>query len=129
MEQQRETCESGFTLIEVALVVLIVALLSSVALSQHGKYLAKSRRTEGIIALKDLDRLQATYFSMHDRYAATVSDLKFALDKGRLEGPNSYRGPYYRYSTATRGEGRGYVATAVGDIDGDTFEDVLLIWR
>lgn len=121
---------AGFSLLELMAVVLILSVLATVAMAQHVKYVARSKRTEGIVALTDLGRLQYTYHSLHNRYAPNVRELGFALDKGRLVSDAVYQGPYYRYSTNWRDHaGKTFVATAVGNLDGDGFEDILLIYR
>lgn len=121
---------NGFTLIEMMVVVLILACLSTVAISHYSKYIGKAKRTEGVIALTDLGRLQETFYSIHEQYARNVREAGFAMDYGQFISDSVYEGKYYRYATSWRDQdGRTFMATAVGNLDGDGFNDILLIYR
>jgi len=49
MSTQNQQTESGFTLIEVMVVVAIIGILVAVAVPQYQDYIARSRIVEGMI--------------------------------------------------------------------------------
>lgn len=59
--QRPET--QGFTLIELMIVVVVIALLSTIALPSYLEHLAKSRRAEGRNALLKAAQLQERFYS------------------------------------------------------------------
>lgn len=65
----------GFTLIEVMIVVVIVAILASIAFPSYQEYVLRSNRTEGQALLSDAAARQERYFAQHNTYADTVTKL------------------------------------------------------
>ena len=65
--RQRSTDNRGFTLIEVLITVAIIGILSAIAYPQYGKFVTKSRRADGQMALlqeiQSLERCKATNYS------------------------------------------------------------------
>ena len=65
---------SGFTLIEVMIVVAIIGILSAIAYPQYGKFVTKSRRADGHLAMlqavQSLERCKSTNYS----YASCTID-------------------------------------------------------
>lgn len=51
----------GFTLIELLVVVLIIGILSSIALPQYQKAVAKSQATQALITLKSVAQAYTAY--------------------------------------------------------------------
>ena len=70
----------GFTLIELMIVVVIVAILAAVALPSYDRYVKKSRRTDAKQALLDFAARQEKYFSTHNTYSAKGTDLGYSVD-------------------------------------------------
>lgn len=66
---------SGFTLIEVLVVVLIIGILTSVALPQYQKAVEKTRAMKGVQALKDILSAQQVYYETYGTYADDLSKL------------------------------------------------------
>lgn len=77
----------GFTLIEVMIVVVIVAILASIAFPSYQEYVLRSNRTEGQALLSDVAARQERYFAQHNTYADTVTKLG-------LSSANSTNGLY-----------------------------------
>lgn len=70
----------GFTLIEVMIVVIIVAVLMMVALPAYQESMKKSRRAEGMRALMELASRQERFYAQNSRYTtdiATADGLNF----------------------------------------------------
>ncbi|HEC04693.1 MAG TPA: type IV pilin protein [Thiothrix sp.] len=66
---------SGFTLIELMIVVAIVGILSSIAYPSYTKYVQKSKRTEAMVALMQAAQQQEKFFSQNLRYAPSATAL------------------------------------------------------
>lgn len=70
----------GFTLIEVMIVVVIVAILAAVAIPSYQDSVRKTRRADAKEALTSAAALQERYFFTHNTYAATHGTLGIATD-------------------------------------------------
>jgi len=57
--------KSGFTLVEVLIVVVIVAILSSIALPQYTRSVERARATEAMSMIKNLDDAVYAYAAGH----------------------------------------------------------------
>ncbi|GAB2494162.1 type IV pilin protein [Pseudoxanthomonas sangjuensis] len=62
---------SGFTLIELMVVVAVIAILAAIAYPSYQQYIRKSRRSEAISALQDLQLRQERWRVDHAEYATT----------------------------------------------------------
>lgn len=67
----------GFTIIELAIVLTIVAILATIAVYTYNKVANKARFTQAKTALKHLDKMETLYFTNHDRYTDNVVLLDF----------------------------------------------------
>jgi type IV pilus assembly protein PilE len=67
----------GFSLIELVVVVLIVALLLTLMLPSYQRQLWHTRRSIGGAALQEAMMRQEQYFIDHKHYAETLTDLDF----------------------------------------------------
>lgn len=72
---------SGFTLVEVAIVAAIVALLAAIAYPSYAGYIIKSRRIEGQIALIEAVQQQERFYTRYNTYAAFSSDSTDAQER------------------------------------------------
>lgn len=83
---------SGFTLIELMIVVAVVAILATIAFPSYQAQMRKSRRSEAISALQDLQLRQERYRVDHAGYASsfvgmpTASQYTIAIDSATLTG-------------------------------------------
>ena len=66
--QKRKTLQSGFTLTEVAIALVITMILMSVVVPSYVESVRKSRRMEGRAALLRLMQQQERYYSLHNSY-------------------------------------------------------------
>ncbi|WP_296943776.1 type IV pilin protein [uncultured Massilia sp.] len=61
---------TGFTLLEVLIVLAIVSILVSIAYPTYAGYIVRTRRTEGQVALIEAMQKQERYRAQHNRYVA-----------------------------------------------------------
>ena len=141
---------SGFTLIELMIVISIIAFLAMISVPSFMRFMAKAKRTEAYMQLSSLYAAQKGYFAENGTYAT------------QLSGPNSlgwqpegYKGGgaqekfYYTYGFGSGSEGQhyytgklstpashlanayanqqGFLMFAAGDIDGDGQPDILSV--
>ncbi len=66
----KKTIQSGFTLIELMIVVAIVAILASVAYPAYTDSIVKGKRAEGRAALTELMQQQERYLTQNNCYLA-----------------------------------------------------------
>ena len=71
VKRNRFNRESGFTLIELMIAVVIVAVLATVAVVSMKKYSQRARTQEAINFLLGVKTKQATYFLTYQHYAST----------------------------------------------------------
>jgi type IV pilus assembly protein PilA len=69
--------QSGFTLVELMVVVAIIGLLSSVALPNFRKYQAKSKMSEAKLQLSALYTAQSAFFSDYNMYASCLAYMGY----------------------------------------------------
>lgn len=95
---------SGFTLIELMVVIMMVGILANIAVGRIGDYTTKARCTEAVVTLSTYERLQSVYLGIN----GNVGSL---LDIG-LEPPRSDYFTYTAEIEVTQGEVLGGVQTA-----------------
>ncbi|WP_312270303.1 type IV pilin protein [Pseudomonas sp.] len=73
---------SGFTLIEVMIVVAIVGILAAIAYPSYQSYVRKGQRSEGKAKLMEIMQAQERYNSQNQSYATNLGTGK-DLDTGK----------------------------------------------
>ena len=69
--------ESGFTLIELMVVVAIIGVLSAIAVPNFKKYQAKSKQSEVKIQLAAVYTIEVGAMADYDSYASCITDLGY----------------------------------------------------
>jgi prepilin-type N-terminal cleavage/methylation domain-containing protein len=103
----------GFTLIELTIVLLLLGILATIAISTYRMMINKARMTQAKTVLGHLTKTEATYFSDHDRYTDNIVLLDF----------DPVRYPYYNISVVLDNDAKNYlgIATGVGLMTGDSW--------
>jgi type IV pilus assembly protein PilE len=75
MNNQTNTGQSGFTLVELMIVIAIVAVLSAVALPAYQDYVERSRRVDAMGALSSLATAMERYYTEENTYSGTTATV------------------------------------------------------
>ena len=94
----------GFTLIEIALVLVLIGILSTIAITTYRMMINKARMTQAKTVLSHLTKTEATYFSDHDMYTDNIVLLNF--------DPVKYN--YYEITVVLDNGALNYTGTATG---------------
>jgi type IV pilus assembly protein PilE len=87
---------AGFTMVELMVVVVITAILASIAVPAYNNSIRKSRRTEAKTAIMDLAAREERYFATQNQYTTSPASLAY----GSGAWPISI-GTYYSISSVT----------------------------
>lgn len=95
--------QSGFTLIEVMIVVAIVGILAAIAYPSYQEIVRQTRRADAYSALMDIMARQERYFTDNNSYTDDLSKLGLTVDgnKKYLAPPDGYYLVSAAYCTGT----------------------------
>ena len=115
MMNNRVPKQSGFTLIELMIVIAIIGVIAAIAMPSYNSYLLKSRRAEAKIALTKMADAQERWYLQKSTYITDVSKIG-----GADSDPDPLVNGNYTLSAAASADGilNGFVLTAVADADG-----------
>ena len=100
---------SGITLIELMIVIVVVAILGAIGTSSYRSYLIRANRTEAKEALLRVQVAQEKFYLQNNRYANGVAELAAAPPQGLGIPANTPRG---YYTIGLVGTATTYTATA-----------------
>ena len=76
---ERRPALRGFTLIELVVTMVIIAILSAIAIPSYTSYVRKGRRTDAKSALLDMASLEERYFSVNNAYSTAFADFGYTV--------------------------------------------------
>jgi len=115
--------ESGFTLIELMIVIVVIGILATLAVPKYMTVTRKAKESEAKMVLSQLHSLQEAYYRENDTYATTLEDLGFEQEKLISEGGKA------RYKvTLLSGDAKTYSAIATSTVDYDA-DGVYSVWK
>jgi type IV pilus assembly protein PilE len=117
----------GVSLIELMVVLLIVALLASVAVPSYRQYVLRSHRAEAKTALLNVAAAQERFYLQNNTYTTDLTSAATASppglgqsDYGAAAGVQTENGWYMLAVTAANGTAFSVTATAIGSQADDT---------
>ena len=101
--------QTGFTIIELMIVVLIIAILASIGIPMYREHVLQSRRSEARAAIEQIRNLQYEFFQSYNRYGSLTDIGQTGVTPGG----------YYIVTTNVSGFRFSAVATATGNQSDD----------
>ena len=68
----RKNFQTGYTLIEIMIVVVIIAILAAIAMPIYSSYAERSRRVDGMSLLMDCQQKMERYYSVNNTYVGAT---------------------------------------------------------
>lgn len=135
----QQTHTSGFTLIELMIVVAIIAFLSVIAMPSFTRFLAKAKRAEAYMNLNALYTAQKAHWAENSTYSTNLSGPDsigwkpegkhyYTYGAPGSTGKNNFVGALNTPSSALKdgfANKDKFMMIAAGDIDGDGEADIL----
>lgn len=100
--------QSGFTLVELMIVMVIVAILAAIALPIYRSQIQQSQRTDAKDALLNLASREERYYTLNNQYTATLTNLGYTAGLLTAQGLPLGSGSipdYYMTATASSSNG------------------------
>ena len=106
MKSVSYTSQQGFTLVEVMIVVVVIALLAGVAYPSYTDYVQRGYRSEGQALLNDTAAAQERYYAQNYVYITDVADI------AKLNTRTSSSTGKYTLTVSAAANDGGYTLTA-----------------
>lgn len=120
----RRTQQSGFSLIELMIVIVILGVLMAIAIPNYNGYLERTRRTDARGALLEIASAQERIYFERNQYTSAIADV-WSYQEGGVSVSNE--GHYVLSVVLTAADTNRFTATATaqdkqaGDADCATF--------
>jgi type IV pilus assembly protein PilE len=126
--EMRKSGQTGFTLIELIIVVVIVGILAAIALPSYQEQIRRTRRADCQAVLLKAAGMLERYFSIHHRYGDLGAGGALAppASVSALTCPSEGGPPTYTIVAAPTADGFLLTATRVGAQFGDRCGDFTL---
>ncbi len=121
----RRMRRSGYTLIDVMIVTVIISVLSTMAVNRYQVFVARAKRPEAVMAFRALAAAQREHLVTRGKYAGTFDALGFRVEGGTRISPTEVQGRRYNFRLIQDAGPRSWFCVASGDIDGDPFKDII----
>ncbi len=95
--------KTGFTLIEILIVVLIIGLLASIALPGYRKAVEKSKASEALSNLSALSKSEHSFYLAKNKYTQDFSDLDIQLQGTMDDEDEVLKTEYFDYKLLSTG--------------------------
>jgi prepilin-type N-terminal cleavage/methylation domain-containing protein len=132
---------TGFSLIELMVVVAIIAFLAMIAVPNFNRFLAKAKRAEAYMNLSSIYAAEKAYYAEHGKYSDILTGeggigwkpegkTYYTYGFAGAEGKNYFVGKLGTSGSqlqGSRADKNGFVAVAAADIDGDGDVDVITV--
>lgn len=119
---------SGFSLIELMVVVAIMAFLAMIAVPNFSRFLTKAKRAEAYMNLSSLYAAEKAYFAEHGTYSDVLigengigwkpeGKTYYSYGFSGAEGRNNFIGKSGGQIQGSRADKTGFIAVAASDKD------------
>ncbi|HLH02348.1 MAG TPA: prepilin-type N-terminal cleavage/methylation domain-containing protein [Bryobacteraceae bacterium] len=89
VEIQRRRRESGFSLIELLIVIAIILIILSIAVPQMGKMRMNAQEMAAVEEISTINKAETQYYSQFNQYATSLGQLGPPPSGGTSEGPQA----------------------------------------
>ncbi|WP_424245064.1 type II secretion system protein G [Elusimicrobium posterum] len=93
--------KKGFTLIELMVVVLIIAVLAGIAVPQYTSSIEKARATEAVVNMKAISDSLNRYYAQRERYPSGTTEERIKALDIDVELPKYFSVSISNYSTVS----------------------------
>lgn len=119
MRRSLRRVSAGFTLVELLVAMVIIAILSAIAIPSYRTYVLRSRREDATSALLRVQTAEEKFFLQNNAYTANIAGAPPAgLGMG-----NTSDNAYYNLALALTNGGAGFTATATPSATGGQVDD------
>lgn len=116
---KKPTSESGFTLIELMIVVAVIGILSAVALPSYNDYVRRGKRAEARAEVLKAEGWLERYFTENNRYSDTSASTVNAAFLSRFSVVPASGPSNYNLTLAVTNSTFTVTATPTGSMTGD----------